>query len=131
MAVWHEGVNEAILTPGQKPASNAAERALKPKRETKQEPGRKDDRRVAAEARNKNHQATKDLRKQLKRAERDWEHAESVVADLQTQMADPETYQNPELVRDLTSRYDAAKTEAARMTTEYEAISRRLDRVDA
>ncbi|MFT5530062.1 MAG: ATP-binding cassette subfamily F protein 3 [Candidatus Poriferisodalaceae bacterium] len=128
MAVWHEGVNESILTPGQKPAAKEADRALKPKREAGAEPGRKNDRRVAAEHRNKNHSATKDLRKQLKKAESDWENAESVVADLQAQMADPDTYASPNLIRDLTTRYDAAKNEAARLTSEYETVSGRLER---
>ncbi len=60
-------------------------------------------------------------RKALERIERQVAQAEAEVAELQRLLADPEVYSDPEAVRDLTARHDAAKDRAAQLMDRWEA----------
>ena len=127
-ARWHEGVDENVLNPLRRQAPEPpAPSAAKPAGQSRTR-SRKIDKRQAADQRNKNHQATKDLRKQLSRVERQWEEAEATVSDLQIRLGDPETYELPEQLKELTTAYDEAKGHAAKLMNDHETISRRLER---
>ena len=86
-------------------------------------------RRDGARQRQRAHDATADLRRELAKAERQWEAAEHRVAELQALLGEPTTYDDPELARRTAEDYGAAKSEAMRHMSECETLQRRIDRV--
>ena len=46
---------------------------------------------------------------------------------IQDQMADPATYENPERVKELTKQHDEAKDRAAQLMAEWERLSARIE----
>ena len=72
-------------------------------------------------------QATNDLRTRVSRLEREYEAAESDVAQLQEQLSDPDIYERPEDVHDLASRHSAAKARARALVTEWESAAQALE----
>ena len=81
-----------------------------------------------AEQRNARHSATKELRKQVDKLERDLGRAESEVADLQRQLADPGVYADNDQVQDLVRRHDEAKDKARGLMDSWMAASEDLER---
>ena len=77
------------------------------------------------------HEATKALRGELHQVERAWEKAEEELAQLQTQLGDSATYDDPQLVRALGERHEELKDNAADLMEMYETIQRRLFRKQA
>ena len=144
-ARWHEGVDEAILNPHAAAAAQAeataasrkAERSTTSKKATSDKvapsgaqngkASRQQQRRDAAESRNADYRATKELKKRLQRVERDWEAAEARLVELQTEMADPATYEDPDRLRELTTTHDEVKDKAAELMSEWERLSARLE----
>ena len=126
-ATWHEGVDEGLLRPV--PMVVEPERASAPSANQHNEAreGRKNE----ARRRNKMREATKGLRGELSRAERSWEKAEEELAQLQNQLGDSSTYEDPELVRALGKRHEELKDNAAGLMEMYETIQRRLVRKEA
>jgi ATP-binding cassette subfamily F protein 3 len=130
-ADFHEGVDEALLRPTggatEAPVVSAtpSQPAAGPDRRARR------DKRSEAEQRNRIHQATRDLKRELSRLESDWETAEMKVAELQAELADPATYADPERLRELTAAHEAAKDRATELMGEYETVQRRLDRATA
>lgn len=126
-ATWHEGVDEDLLRP--------VPMVVEPERESatsaNQHNEAREDRKNEARRRNKMHEATKGLRGELNRAERSWEKAEEELAQLQTQLGDSSTYEDPELVRALSKRHEELKDNAAGLMEMYETIQRRLVRKEA
>ncbi|MEE9415009.1 MAG: ABC-F family ATP-binding cassette domain-containing protein [Acidimicrobiales bacterium] len=126
-AVWHEGVPESVLAAegsmGIRTA--AADNTKKPNETNKPKPSaaKAQQKRSDAEKRNETHNATKQQRKQLNSVERKWEKAEQSVAALQAQLAEPATYENPELMKEVLAKHDQAKDEAARLMSEWEQLS--------
>ena len=88
-------------------------------------------RRDGARERQRAHDATADLRRELAKAERLWEAAEHRVAELQALLGEPATYDDPELARRTAEDYGTAKSAAMRHMSECEALQRRIDRVSA
>ena len=127
-AIWHEGVNEKVLNPlGSMDADvgpAAKKAAPSPQKKSNQKKAKKRD---EAEKRNTSHANTKDLRKAQQSAERKWEKAESKVADLQAQLADPEIYEDNERVKELVASHEAAKDRAANLMTEWEEATTALE----
>jgi ATP-binding cassette subfamily F protein 3 len=120
----------ARSTPAQPSGSRrAGGRAASP------EPARGGDRqatkRAEAEQRQQRHRATKDLRAQVERVERQLVKAEAEVAELQRQLADPEVYQDNEAVKALVGRHDAAKDRAAKLMEDWTVASEALERAQA
>jgi len=163
-AVWHEGVDESLLSPrrlepagmGEHPKgasgarapeavrTSAAESTSAPQQPpavptstrtrtaAKGSKGNKkstergsDDRSGTATLSNN---AERELRKQLARAEKAWEKAEAEVADLERQLADPAVYDNREKVGELAALHADAKDAALSAMTEWESLTRRLER---
>jgi ATP-binding cassette subfamily F protein 3 len=124
-ATYHEGVDEQVLSP-----ASAQPHRVEPEPEAKAPPVRTQQRRDDAAARKRRNEATRDLRKQLAKAEKAWEAAEAEVAELQAQLADPATYDDGQKVAELTTRHDAAKDRAGELMEQWETVMRRLERAE-
>ena len=74
---------------------------------------RTDDKRTEAERRQQKHRATKELRSEVDKVERQLVKAEAEVADLQRQLGDPELYADAAKVKDLVERHNVAKDKAS------------------
>jgi ATP-binding cassette, subfamily F, member 3 len=139
-ARWFEGVDEGVLSPGgSEPAPAAAPVGGRPSRADRgtggagagrAPAGRNDGKREQAERRNARGRALKPLRQKVTQAERAWERAESVVADLQRELADPTTYEDNEKVKELGARHGAAKDAAAAAMTAWEDALLELERAE-
>ncbi|MCP3910555.1 MAG: ATP-binding cassette domain-containing protein [Actinomycetia bacterium] len=146
-AVWHEGVPEKVMHPAgsieadrgatqvatTKKASKKASRTKKPSSASneKRPPNkadRKQTKRTEAEDRNTRHVNTRDLRKAVNSAERKWEKAETKVAELQAQLADPAVYGDTDKMKTLIAEHEQAKDAAASLMTAWETASEKLDR---
>tara|TARA_B100001013_G_C24621973_1_gene447587 strand:+ start:695 stop:2632 length:1938 start_codon:yes stop_codon:yes gene_type:complete len=126
-ATWHEGVDEGLL----RPVPTVVEPGRESATSANQHNEAREDRKNEARRRNKMHEATKGLRGELSRAERSWEKAEEELAQLQNQLGDSSTYEDPELVRALGKRHEELKDNAAGLMEMYETIQRRLVRKEA
>jgi ATP-binding cassette subfamily F protein 3 len=145
-ARYHDGVDEAVLSPHHTTpatagtaattattataASTAVAAPAAPARPAAPAPrgdGRAAARKDAAEARARRHAATKELKAKVSRLERDLGRAEAEVAELQRRLADPATYDDPETVRELARRHDAAKDAAAALMDEWLTASQALE----
>ena len=165
-ARWHEGVDEAVLTPRSSGGAGApaalrsstpagagpADGAAAPEPSGREVSGSPDGRsgpgpdrsaadgrgpaaaerkRREADARNRRHRATRDVRKALGRAERQWERAESVVAELQARLADPDVYADEAKVKALVAEHEQAKDAAAEHMATWERLAEELARLEA
>ena len=68
------------------------------------------------------------LRRDLADAEKAWERAESEVADLQRELADPAIYTDNDKVKELVRRHDEAKDKAAKAMTTWEKAAVALEK---
>jgi ATP-binding cassette subfamily F protein 3 len=138
----HPEVDEMLLMPGE-PAAVTANRGSGPSAPsqkaaadrsnagTKRSTSRKEEKRSQAERRNEQHQKTKDLRIELRKVEKSWEKAENRVAELQATLADPEIYEDSDRVTELARQHDQAKDEAAKLSSRWEELASRLERLGA
>jgi ATP-binding cassette subfamily F protein 3 len=139
----HRGVDETVLSPhasggtpsatadparssrrstGSGPASTSGERST---------PSRVIERRTEAGRRQSRANATRELRQKAERLERDLARVEHLVADLQRQLADPDTYQAPERVKELVAAHEDAKDRAAVLMDQWLEAQGALDRARA
>jgi ATP-binding cassette subfamily F protein 3 len=116
-AILHEGVPDRVLYPAQvlakpRPKPDPARSGLK----TEKPPRRRDPNQA--------------LRRRLKRAEKAWEEAETVVLATQAVLADPGLYSGPSTdhaaVREAVAAHDAACDRAADLMAEWETLNARL-----
>ncbi|MDG2028256.1 MAG: ABC-F family ATP-binding cassette domain-containing protein [Acidimicrobiales bacterium] len=130
-ATWHDGVPDEVLTPAD-PAKVFSGRGLSAdaseSRPTKRSGGetRVEQRRETAQSR----QASADLRKRVKKLEKDLEIAEAKVAALHEQLADPDIYDKPEDVHRLATQHEEAKDLAARLTDQWAVAAEDLEAAD-
>ena len=133
-ARFHHGVPEEVLSPGTSttrrspapdrsaastaPATSAP--AAKATGGAKAKPSRS--KRTTSES-----QQTRDLRKQVQRLERKWEEAESRVAELQAELADPDLYTDTERMQQVSRSFDDAKDQASALMVEWERAATRLE----
>ena len=134
---WHDGVAESVLekpsagsvtsAPKKSTAPSARARA-KPKNKPKG-PQPRPERQVAGPAPlpKLSNNESREMRKQLNKVERSWENAEAQVVVLSDKMADPAVYENADKIKALVAEHDAAKDSAAKLMTEWEALSTQLD----
>ena len=73
----------------------------------------------------------KELKRKVERLERDLGRAETTVADLQRQLAEPEIYEDHEKVRLLVAAHDEAKDRAASLMDQWLEAQGALDRAEA
>ena len=95
--------------------------------------GRKDPeaKRREAERRNARHRATRELRREVDRVERELGAVEAEIAELTRTLADPEVYADGERVKGLVARHGAAKDEAAALLEQWERAQSRLEDAEA
>ena len=89
---------------------------------------------VAAEIRALGRRAalfTRDLRKERDNLEREWEQAESELAEVQRQLANTATYDDPSKVTALTREHEQLKDHAAQLMEKYDTTLRRIARKEA
>ncbi|MEO8692876.1 MAG: ABC-F family ATP-binding cassette domain-containing protein [Acidimicrobiales bacterium] len=142
-ARWHEGVDEELLfgptaAPPTALAAAAPRRASNAPKPTAASPkpaaataprGAKSERkRNEADARNKKHRDTRELKKNVERVEKQWEAAEARVAQLMRQLSEPETYGDGDRVRELAAEYETAKDQAAKLMAEWERAALEVER---
>ena len=127
----HPGVDEAILSPHAAPPAPAPTPAAPAGRATKPGQVRSVQKRSAAEVRQARAAATKELKRKVERLERDLGRAETTVADLQRQLAEPEIYEDHEKVRLLVAAHDEAKDRAASLMDQWLEAQGALDRAEA
>jgi ATP-binding cassette, subfamily F, member 3 len=132
-ARWHEGVDEELLfgPAAAAPAALAAAAtrpAAAPKPATAPRAVKSDRKRTEADARNKKHRDTRELKKNVERVEKQWEAAEARVIELQNQLSQPETYGDGDRVREVTAEYEKAKDLAASLMAEWERAALELER---
>jgi ATP-binding cassette subfamily F protein 3 len=127
-ATWHEGVDEAVLRPsGAEPTRTPMPAPTPPP------PGPKVRRRSGADRRraSPDAEATRRLRRDLERVEKEWEQAEAEVAELQRRMSEPDVYRDADGARDLVADHDRRKDAAAALMAEWERLAARLERIGA
>ena len=127
----HPGVDEAILSPHAAPSAPAPAPAAPGSRTTRPGQARSVQKRSAAEVRQARAAATKELKRKVERLERDLGRAETTVADLQRQLAEPEVYEDHEKVRLLVAAHDEAKDRAASLMDQWLEAQGALDRAEA
>jgi ATP-binding cassette subfamily F protein 3 len=124
----HAGVEEGVLTPSFEGGVAGATASTSKPVGSRPSDERAKSRRQDAAARQRTHDATKDLRKQVARLERQLAAAESEVADLNRELGEPDTYQDPDKVKELSQRFGEAKDAAARLMDEWERAATELER---
>jgi len=80
-------------------------------------------RRREADARNARHRRTRDLRAALEAAERESTDADAELAVLTDRLADPSTYADPTLVRELVERHNALRDRTDALVAERERLA--------
>jgi ATP-binding cassette, subfamily F, member 3 len=88
------------------------------------------DKRREAERRNARHRATKDLKREVDRLERELGSVEDRVADLTRQLGDPDVYEDAERVKRLVADHGQAKDRAAALMERWEAAQLALDEAE-
>jgi ATP-binding cassette, subfamily F, member 3 len=96
-----------------------------------QRDGREERKRAEAERRNRLYRATKDLREELQRVEADLIAAEDEVAEVTRTLAEPDVYDDPERVRELSIRHDLAADRAAELGARWEQLVSAVERAEA
>jgi ATP-binding cassette subfamily F protein 3 len=91
--------------------------------ESAQRLDRRQQRRIEAEARRR----TQGLRNELAAAESALEDAEQRLADVELALADPDTYDDPEVVRELSMAHKLAQDRAAEAEVRWERLVAELD----
>jgi ATP-binding cassette, subfamily F, member 3 len=133
-ARMYQGVDEGVLSPHAAPPS-AAVAAPAPARaahaEGRPARARQAQKRSAAEVRQARAAATKELKRKVERLERDLGRAETAVADLQRQLAEPEVYEDRERVQLLVAAHDEAKDRAASLMDQWLEAQGALDRAES
>ena len=88
-------------------------------------------RRQEAETRNARHGRTRELRLALERVRTDAAAARQDVADTSERLADPATYADPALVRELVARHNAALDRIPALEADERRLGAELEAVDA
>jgi ATP-binding cassette subfamily F protein 3 len=88
-------------------------------------------RRSEAEERNRRYRRTRDLRARLARTEAEARQADLELADLSERLADPSTYADPEAVRALIERHNAARDRSDRLAAEWTRLAAALEQLEA
>jgi len=120
-ATWHDGVPDAVLTPADAGRISARQRT-----NDKAPDPRAERRRETARSR----QATNDLRKRVKRLERDSEIAEAKASELAESLADPAVYDKPEEVHRLAAAHDKAAKLAESLLSKWHDAAEQLETQD-
>jgi len=134
-ATWHEGVPDRVLYPT-RPEADAAQVAPSrherstgpdngpPKAQKPDGGGRRSANGKAGRGGARDPRLAR--RRQLERAEKDWEAAEAEVAAIQERLADPDLYQDPERAAEVVAEHEVAKDRATAAMAIWERLSSEL-----
>ena len=86
-----------------------------------------DRRRQEASQRNLRYGRTRELRAALQKAEADAASTDVELTELSQRLADPATYEDPSLVRDLIARHNAARDRADQLAAEWTRLAGELE----
>jgi ATP-binding cassette subfamily F protein 3 len=132
-ARWHDGVDERVLTPGGPSSTPAPQPATSSAAKTSAKASKQRARRAAPPAPSSEQpkplgeSQRKELRKQVRAAEKAWARAEDEVARLQQQLADPETYADAQRAAEVAKLHDEAKGRASELGTAWEQAAAHLE----
>ncbi len=136
MAIHYPEVEEHILSPS--PESTAKSSPTPKKAAAAKTPAaegvgvkRKAEKREQAEDRNARSKATRGIRKQVDRLERQHTRAEEVVVGLQNQLGDPTIYDDKAAMKKAIEAHAVAKTKADELLTEWETALAELESASA
>jgi ATP-binding cassette, subfamily F, member 3 len=87
--------------------------------------------RAEAEARNRRHRQTRDVRAALERTEADLAATQAELTDLSQRLADPSAYADPALVRRLVENHNQVLDRSAALTAERERLADELSTAEA
>lgn len=121
----HLDVEDHILTPSGEP-STSSRRGDSSSSGPSASQQRKADKRREAEQRNEKSRSTKDQRKNAARLERQAVRADEVATALETQLADPEVYEDKERLGELLEAHAAARAKAAELMEQWEKAAEKL-----
>ena len=122
------GAHDGAAAPGRGPAAQATTREDRPGT-AREDPAAR--RRAEAEHRNARHRATAALREEVARLEQRLEGLESERHALEQELADPETYDDPERARELTLRHGVVADDADQTLATWEERLAELERLEA
>ncbi len=91
---------------------------------------RKDLKRLEAEERQKKHRLTKDLRKNISEMEKLINNFEIKEKELESQLADPATYNDPGNARELNQKFIEVKDDLAESMKKWETLSKQLAEIE-
>jgi ATP-binding cassette subfamily F protein 3 len=96
------------------------------KKEKNDFPNRKEQKRFEAELRQQKHKATKDLAKEISSCEEKIISFENEVSDLEKKLADPNIYSNGDVAKDITNRFNKAKSALDSALKKWEQLNEKL-----
>ena len=91
---------------------------------------RKDLKRLEAEERQKKHKLTKDLRENISEVEKLISDFENKEKELESQLADPATYNDPGNVRELNQKFIDVKDDLTESMKKWETLSKQLAEIE-
>lgn len=90
---------------------------------------RKEQKRLEAELRQKKYQATKDLTKEIEKIEKQISLLEDEQKTIQTKLADPDFYSNPEEVKQTNKRFKEVEKELEELLQNWELKTEELNKI--
>ena len=135
--VYHPDVDESVLAPsGVTASAGAASPVRRPTPASSdggsgspRRPNKADSRRLTADERQARQRATKELTSRVRGLERRIAKLEARSAELSTQLADPEIYDDHQKVRELADEHDAAQREVGELLAQWEGAQIELESV--
>lgn len=126
-ATWYDGVDENLLkAPADSPDLNKPSQSnLNPHKQDRE--ARKDQ----ARRRTRLNEATRELRAERDQVEQSWEQIENELAEIQAKLIDNSTYENSELVTELSRKHEQLKDQASELMERYETLLRRIARKES
>ena len=126
-ATWYDGVDENLLkAPAQSPDLDKPNQSnLNPHKQDRET--RKDQ----ARRRTRLNEATRELRTERDQVEQSWEQIENELAEIQAKLIDSSTYENSELVTELSKKHEQLKDQASELMEHYETLLRRIARKES
>ena len=92
---------------------------------------RKDQKRLEAELRQQKHNATKNLVKEISSWEIKISSYENLIKDLERKLADPSIYSDGEAAKDITNRFNKAKSELEQANKKWEKLTEKLLEIES
>ena len=126
---YHPELDASVLTPDKAYKATSSQPATTKKGANPN--SKKGLRQQNAQERNKNQRSTNDLRKDAKKLENQVLKLETKVEELEKQLADPQTYEDNDLMKKLLAEHEKVKTESEEMYNKWEVATEKLSAADS